>query len=125
MQSATGQNTSTVHAASGTHLLLTLGSCSLEMLNDEERLGELAHKAASATGASVLQVVTQRFQPQGVTVVVVLAESHASLHSYPEAGIVFWDCFTCGDRCQPDLSIPILVEALAASQIREQTLHRS
>lgn len=123
--STTEQNAATIHVASGTHLLLTLGGCSLELLNDEKELGELAYKAATATGASVLQVVTQRFQPQGVTVVVVLAESHASLHTYPEAGVVFWDCFTCGDRCQPDLSIPILVEALAASQIRQQTLHRS
>lgn len=125
MQSTTGQSTAAIHPASGSHLLLTLGGCTAELLNDEHQLKELAHKAATATGASVLQVATQKFEPQGVTVVVVLAESHASLHTYPEAGIVFWDCFTCGEKCQPDLSIPVLVDALQATQIRQQTVHRS
>ena len=53
-------------------------------------------RAAAATGATVLQVICQRFAPQGVTALALLAESHASLHTYPEAGLAFWDCFTCG-----------------------------
>jgi S-adenosylmethionine decarboxylase proenzyme len=123
--STTSQGTAAVHPASGAHLLLTLAGCNTELLNDHEKMQELANRAATATGATVLQCVAQQFQPQGVTVVVVLAESHASLHTYPEEGVVFWDCFTCGERCVPDLSIPILVEALQATQIRQQTVHRS
>lgn len=125
MNRLTEKATDTVHAAVGTHLLLTLEGCAVDMLNDEDKLSELASAAATATGATVLQIAVQRFQPQGVTVVVVLAESHASLHTYPEAGLVFWDCFTCGDFCQPELSVPVLRAALGATAIRQQTVARS
>src|ERR1700676_1848643 len=88
-----------VYEARGLHLLVTLRGCSPQMLNDEDRLRQVTHAAAEATGATVLQVCSHRFSPQGITVVVVLAESHASLHTYPESGVVFWDCFTCGSTC--------------------------
>jgi len=112
------------YEANGSHLLLTLSGCSGELLNDEEKLRELAHKAATATGATVLQLASHRFDPQGVTVLVLLAESHASLHSYPESGVLFWDCFTCGQECRPELSTPVLVAALEPSKISEQIVER-
>src|SRR5260221_342509 len=96
----------------GSHLVLTLRGCSVTILDDEVRLSELTRLAAEATRATVLQVCSHRFSPQGVTVLAVLAESHASLHTYPEFNIVFWDCFTCGDTCDPEQSVEVLIEAL-------------
>ncbi len=110
--------------ASGTHLLLNLSGCSFALLNDEETLRDLAQRAARATGASVLQMVSHRFSPQGVTVLLLLAESHASLHTYPESGVLFWDCFTCGQECKPELGVPVLVEALGPKTVSERLIQR-
>jgi len=82
-----------IYEASGTHLLLTLKNCAPDVLNNELKLRELTREAAESTGAQVLEICSHRFTPQGVTTVAVLAESHASLHTYPESNTVFWDCF--------------------------------
>lgn len=113
-----------VHEATGTHLLLTLRDCSLDVLNDELKLRDLIRTAAEATGAEVLEICSHRFNPQGITALAVLAESHASLHTYPESGVVFWDCFTCGSKCDPELSVPILIQALKPASITKETITR-
>jgi S-adenosylmethionine decarboxylase proenzyme len=112
------------YEASGTHLLLTLKDCSSAIIHDAEKLKELVRAAAEATGATVLEIVAHRFQPQGTTVIAVLAESHASLHTYPESSTVFWDCFTCGSTCTPELSESVLVEALSPAKINKQIVRR-
>ena len=114
-----------VHEASGKHLLLTLRDCKADILNDLERLKELTREAAEATGATVLNLCAQPLEPQGVTAVAILAESHASLHTYPEANIVFWDCFTCGTTCDPQKSVSILQEALEAETVSFEIVSRS
>ncbi len=113
-----------IHEACGIHLLITLRDCAAEILNDQSALGELVRAAASATGATVLDTHVYQFAPQGVTALAVLAESHASLHTYPESGVVFWDCFTCGTTCNPELSVPVLLEALHPSAINKQLVLR-
>jgi S-adenosylmethionine decarboxylase proenzyme len=114
----------THYEARGTHLLLTLTGCSSSVIHDADRLKELVQAAAEATGATVLEIVAHRFQPQGTTVIAVLAESHASLHTYPESKTVFWDCFTCGSSCCPDLSEDLLVKALSPSKVNKQIVVR-
>jgi S-adenosylmethionine decarboxylase proenzyme len=117
-------NPAEYHEATGTHLLLTLKGCSSAIIHDAEQLRELAYNAATATGATVLEVVVHQFQPQGTTVLVVLAESHASLHTYPESKCVFWDCFTCGTTCNPALSEMVLSDALIPTTIERQLVLR-
>lgn len=116
--------TAPVFDAKGVHLLLTLTGCDPDWLDDESKLKQLAGEAATATGATVLQLVSHKFEPQGVTALALLAESHASLHSYPESGLVFWDCFTCGDECKPELSVNYLVDALKPKKISQQLVQR-
>ncbi len=113
------------HPAHGLHLLLTLSGCDRAILDDEARLRELTGRAARATGAQVLQVMGQRFVPAGVTVLALLAESHASLHTYPEAGTAFWDCFTCGDSCRPERGIAVLVETLRPARYERMVVERA
>lgn len=112
------------HIAEGRHLLLTLHGCKSEILNSENSLRELVSRAAAATHATVLQILSYRFTPQGVTVLAVLAESHASLHTYPESSVVFWDCFTCGTRCNPELSADILIDHLEPTDFTKQMIVR-
>ena len=113
-----------IHEAHGFHLLLTMKGCAADILNDQDKLTLLVRRAASATGATILHIYAHRFQPQGVTAAAVLAESHATLHTYPESGVVFWDCFTCGMQCLPELSVPVLVDALKPEFFHKEIIYR-
>lgn len=113
-----------VYEAVGRHLLITLKGCRGDIINDEDKLREVATLAIEPTKATVLQVLSHRFSPQGVTVLLVLAESHASLHTYPESNVVFWDCFTCGETCDPEQSVSVLVDMLKPSVVEKQIVPR-
>jgi S-adenosylmethionine decarboxylase len=115
---------STIHEACGFHLMVTLKNCQTDILNDPTKLEKLVLEAATATGATVLQVCNQQFSPQGVTAVAILAESHASLHTYPENNTVFWDCFTCGTECKPELSVEVLTAALKPQSFSKEMIYR-
>ncbi len=112
------------YAPRGQHLLLTLSGCTAPILDDQSRLEALVRRAAEATGATVLGIQAHHFEPHGVTVLALLAESHMSLHSYPETGAVFVDCFTCG-ACDPRQSVPILTAALRPAEVREALIDRA
>jgi len=103
---------------------LTLRGCKPLLLDDEKTLRNLVERAAAESGATVLSVVSHKFAPLGVTVIAMLAESHASLHTYPESGDVFWDCFTCGLHCSPQSSVPLLLDALQPTSFTEILLPR-
>lgn len=113
-----------IHKACGFHLLVTLKGCSSEILNDKSKLEELTRLAATATSATVLETSARQFEPQGVTAIAILAESHASLHTYPESNTVFWDCFTCGTECVPELSVAILTAALKPESFTKEIIYR-
>ena len=66
----------------------------------------------------------KQFEPQGVTVLALLSESHASIHSYPERGSVFIDVFTCGKRADPELAVNLLRDMLDAGVSRISVIHR-
>ena len=113
---------SPIYPAAGRHLLANLGGCSAAILNDRDLLQTIVMQAANATNATVLEIVAHQFTPHGVTIVAVLGESHASLHTYPEHGAAFWDCFTCGEQCQPEASLGVLVPALHATNVHSQLI---
>jgi S-adenosylmethionine decarboxylase len=87
------------HIPGGKHVLLDMTGLPEGRLNAPGFLQETMRAALMGEGATILQEVVHRFEPQGVTVVFVLAESHASLHTYPEHGALMADFFTCGDVC--------------------------
>lgn len=112
------------YLAQGRHLMLTLQGCPPHLLDDEVFLHDLCVRAAQATGAQVLQSMSHHFTPQGVTSLILLAESHASIHTYPEVGTAFWDCFTCGWECIPERSVEVLVEGLGAEAVQWECITR-
>jgi S-adenosylmethionine decarboxylase proenzyme len=81
-------------------------------------------RALKQAGATVCEVIAKRFDPQGVTVLALLSESHASLHTYPEHGSLFADVFTCGPHADPRQAVALLGEALGATQTQVRTVHR-
>jgi S-adenosylmethionine decarboxylase len=98
--------------ALGKHLLLELKDCDRELLNDLDRLKALLREAAVDCGAEVLGDSFHRFTPQGVSGVVIIAESHLFIHTWPEHGYAAVDVFTCGTRVKPEIAAEILIKKL-------------
>ena len=87
--------------ALGRHLLLELKNCNREVLNDLEFLRECLSEAAIQCGATMLGESFHHFSPQGVSGIISIAESHISIHTWPEYGYAAVDVFTCGDTVDP------------------------
>lgn len=105
----------------GRHLIVELSDCNRTILDDVSAMEQHLNEAARVSGATIVQSVFHRYNPQGVSGVVVIAESHVSLHTWPEYGYAAVDFFTCGDRVDPYKAHDYLKEKLGAqsSQIRE------
>lgn len=100
----------------GTHVLLELWGA--KNLADPELAEHALVKAAETAGATVLHVHVHHFGPQsGVSGVAVLAESHISIHTWPERGFAALDIFMCGD-CNPYDAIPVLKEVFAPDRLQ-------
>ena len=98
------------------HLLLELYRCDSEKLNDESFLRCSLNRAAKLAKATVLNLMSNKFEPQGVTAIALLAESHISIHTWPEANYSAVDIFTCGQNMLPELASQYLIEALKAEE---------
>lgn len=116
---------STPHLPLGTHLLADLSGIVPERLRDCAALESLLRAAASAAGAQVLHGHFHSFGPgQGVTGVLLLAESHISLHTWPEVGFAAVDIFMCG-AAQPQRALDVIKDALQAAQCQLQSVRRA
>ena len=81
----------------GHHILVSLYGISFNLLDDLDAIRAAFEEAVEACGATVLNRFSHQFHPQGVTVVYALAESHISIHTFPERGCCAIDVYTCGD----------------------------
>ena len=100
----------------GKHILLELYRCDYEKLNDESFLRCALNRAAKFANATVLNLISNKFEPQGVTAIALLAESHISIHTWPESNYSAVDIFTCGQNMLPELACQYLIEALKAEE---------
>ena len=96
----------------GLHLLLELRDCNPKLLNDVDHIREAMVDAAHAVGAHVVGESFHRFSPQGVTGILAIAESHISIHTWPEYGYAAADIFTCGASFHPSKVAEILIQRL-------------
>jgi S-adenosylmethionine decarboxylase len=108
----------------GRHVLAELGGVDPALLDDAEFLRTALRSAVTEAGATVCEMIDHRFAPQGVTVLAMLAESHASIHTYPELGAVFIDVFTCGDRADPEQAVRLFAAALGTEPVALSTVRR-
>ena len=83
----------------GQHYLSSFLECERNALSDVETLRNTVREGIKASGATLLQECTHRFDNDACTMVFLLSESHCSLHTYTEYGSVFIDLFTCGTSC--------------------------
>ncbi|GEL21308.1 hypothetical protein PSU4_02620 [Pseudonocardia sulfidoxydans NBRC 16205] len=99
----------------GRHVLADLEDVDAAVLDDVAGLRAALADALTGAGATVRQLVAEAFEPHGVTVVALLAESHASVHTWPEHGRALVDVFTCGDAADPHRAVALLAGALGAT----------
>lgn len=116
--------TSEIGAFAGRHVLAELRGIDPALLDDAAFLRDALRTAVAEAGATVCEVVGHRFEPQGVTVLALLAESHASVHTYPEIGALFADVFTCGDQADPVLAMRLLAAALGTAELEMSVVER-
>ena len=107
------------------HLLLELYRCDYEKLNDESFLRCALNRAAKLAKATVLNLISNKFEPQGVTAIALLAESHISIHTWPESNYSAVDIFTCGHSMLPELASQYLIEALKAEELFLRVIERN
>jgi S-adenosylmethionine decarboxylase len=105
----------------GTHLIIEVVEG--EGLDDEARIQQAFRDCVSTCGATLLHIHTHKFSPQGVSGVAVLAESHISVHTWPEIGYGAFDVFMCGDA-QPWKAVEVLRRAFSAGEVRVKELLR-
>ena len=104
----------------GRHLILDLYGCNPEILDNYEQLQQHLETALALAGANILRIFGEKFEPQGVTLLALLAESHASVHTWPELGYAAIDLYTCGDTTQTHKAAEFLKTKLKADNAEEK-----
>ena len=102
--------------ALGRHLLLELFDCDSESINNLEAVKSSLIEAAKRAQATIVDVVFHEFNPFGISGVVVIAESHLSIHTWPEYRYAAVDVFSCGEVLQPEIAVNYLVEQFGAER---------
>ena len=98
----------------GAHLIVDLYGA--QRLDDIDYIEATLRRCVTAAKATLLHIHLHHFQPSGVSGVAVLAESHISIHTWPEAGYAALDVFMCG-KANPDACVPVLREAFKAKKV--------
>ena len=106
------------------HILFTLKGCPFELLDDESNIKLLLYNATKEAKSTLLNLATHKFEPQGVTGVAMLAESHISIHTWPEKGMAVCDVFTCGDHTNPKSGFRYMYDAMGATSSSSESFKR-
>ncbi|WP_025270348.1 adenosylmethionine decarboxylase [Hippea sp. KM1] len=110
--------------ALGRHVLAEYFGCEKELLNDPKALEKHLIEAAKAANATVISSSFRTFEPFGVSGVVIVAESHLAIHTWPEYGFAAVDFFTCGDSSNPWKAHEYLKSVLKPSKTEEKEVLR-
>jgi S-adenosylmethionine decarboxylase len=97
------------------HCVSELYKADSDKLNDEAFVRQALVSAAELAGATLIDVRTHAFEPQGITGFALLAESHISIHTWPEHRFAAVDAFTCGETTNPELACNYLAASFDSS----------
>lgn len=102
--------------ALGRHLLIELFDCDSDAINNLEAVKGALVEAAKRAHATIVDVVFHEFNPFGISGVVVIAESHLAIHTWPEYRYAAVDIFSCGEMLRPEIAANYLVEQFGAER---------
>ena len=106
----------------GTHLLVEFWNCTIT--EDPEKLKDILRKAAIQANSIPLESETHKFEPQGITGFIILADSHISVHTWPEKKYAAVDIFTCGKKSTPYVAIEFLKKQFNAEKVEIKEVKR-
>lgn len=110
--------------ALGQHLILELYGCPQAILDDPQIIESEMTQAVQASGATMIQPFFHQFAPQGVSGVIIISESHFTIHTWPEYGYAALDVFTCGDVIDMQAATESLRRGLQAQNVQKMMLTR-
>lgn len=110
--------------ALGFQIILELYGCLYELLDDERLIEDALTGAARVAGANIVGTRFHRFNPHGVSGIVVISESHLTIHTWPEYGYAAIDVFTCGDELDKDAAISCLKRHFQPDHVTVMELKR-
>jgi S-adenosylmethionine decarboxylase len=96
--------------ALGKHLLVELRECNTKILSDLKKVQDVLITAAKVADATIVEVAFHEFSPFGISGMVVIVESHLSIHTWPEYNYAAVDIFTCGDILKPEKAVAYLID---------------
>ncbi len=108
----------------GKHLIVELYDCDFGLINDVSQVEKILVEAVAISKATIVQPVFHQFSPHGVSGVVVIAESHFTIHTWPEYGYCALDIFTCGELIDSDASLEYLKQAFKAGSLSVMEIKR-
>lgn len=108
----------------GRHVTMDLREVSFDKLNDADFLRSIMVEAAHRCGATIVGENFIKFVPQGVTGVLILSESHLSIHTYPEEGFAAIDCYTCGTTVDPEVACEYMMDVMGGRVAGYRALQR-
>ncbi|AVQ14018.1 S-adenosylmethionine decarboxylase proenzyme [Leptospira santarosai] len=103
--------------ALGKHVIAEFYDCDYETINNHELVEDIMLKSVDLSGATTIKSVFHRFNPYGVSGVVVVSESHFAIHTWPEYGYCAVDVFTCGDLIDNQAALDYLKEKFGSKNI--------
>lgn len=106
------------------HIIADIVSEDPKVLDDQAAILEALTLAAKAANATILRTVSHKFDPQGVTAFILLAESHISIHTWPELNRAAVDIYTCGTHTDPESGLEALLSHLMAKCVTKQAIQR-
>ena len=106
------------------HILFDLKDCPFKLLDDARFVRNSLFHASLLSESEILKIDFHKFHPQGVTAFAMLADSHISIHTWPEKGVAKCDIFTCGDKCIPEKAVEYMKEAFKATEVTSQEHER-
>ncbi len=114
----------TTNTTLGHHVLVEMYRCDNEFLNDPKYLEKILSEAAYLAGATIVNQVFHRFNPHGVSGVVVISESHLTIHTWPEYGYASLDLYTCGNQIDSHKALNYIRNKIGAQHTSTVELRR-
>ncbi|MFB4166687.1 adenosylmethionine decarboxylase [Virgibacillus sp. JSM 102003] len=108
----------------GRHVIAELWDCNIDILNNMDQIEKIFVDAALKAGAEVREVAFHKFAPHGVSGVVIIAESHLTVHSFPEHGYASIDVYTCSNTIDPNVAVDYIIQALEAETFEHVEVKR-
>lgn len=101
-----------MHTFIGKHIFGELYGINSEKINSIDYLETVLTRGVTNSNATICGTLIKKFVPQGLSVLILLSESHVSVHTYPENNSIFFDIFTCGTKCCPEKFVDELIREL-------------